>query len=72
MKKAGTDNVQCLLFFGIQIKICKKITISRQEICGDLLKNEKMVDFFECVCYNKNNQMEKHGRRNEKNVAFCV
>lgn len=38
----------------------------------DLLKNEKMVDFSECVCYNKNNQMEKHGRRNEKNVAFCV
>lgn len=38
----------------------------------DLLKNEKMVDFSECVCYNKNNQMEKRGRRNGKSVAFCI
>ena len=61
--------MQFLLFFGIYIKICK---ILEPEICGDLLKNEKMVDFSECVCYNKNNQMAKSGRQNGKSVAFCV
>jgi hypothetical protein len=34
MKKAGTDEMQFLLFFGIRIKICKKLQFQGRKFVG--------------------------------------
>ena len=45
MKKAGTDNVQFLLFFGIRIKICKKLQFQDRKFVGICRKMKKWLIF---------------------------
>ena len=66
MKKAGTDEMQFLLFFGIQIKICKKLQFQDRKFVGFCRKMKKWLLFPNQRAIIKTIRWQKVGDEMEK------